>query len=377
MPAKKVLVLVHQTDPIDPSPGGIDGVVLDMARAWISAGNSVILLGATKDQGSKLGHPIAVSLPQGDLRFIPLARDGGKRSKWLPLSGRLALSILLLRRKLPHGGDLHIHRFEYGLVSWALRPNSTTVYLHGDLSKGVGRHSDSIWRALPPLALGLEKRIVKRADHTVVFSEDAFDRLASCSRAIQLMSAWYDSNVFFPKATTNSRLRSVLWVGRLEIPKDPLLALEVVSALRTRIPWPIRFTMIGQGALELEVSDRIDKLQLSANTTWIKTATPVEVAEAMRSHDVLLMTSRFEGAPRVLTEALACGTPVVATHESDSMALLYGTVGLRVQSRDPGALADAIAGLGLPSPATCASRVAGQSASQVLGTHTRDSGRDH
>ena len=67
-----------------------------------------------------------------------------------------------------------------------------------------------------------------------------------------------------------------------------------------------------------------------------------EVSEKMNSASVLLLTSRYEGSPRVLYEAGGCGLPVVCTFECDFDEWLDGTNGFRVESRDPDVLAAAV-----------------------------------
>lgn len=51
--------------------------------------------------------------------------------------------------------------------------------------------------------------------------------------------------------------------------------------------------------------------------------------------DVLLLTSKWEGSPNIVKEAMACGTPVVATDVGDVRWLLEGLEGCYVSSHDP------------------------------------------
>jgi len=51
--------------------------------------------------------------------------------------------------------------------------------------------------------------------------------------------------------------------------------------------------------------------------------------------DVLLLTSRWEGSPNIVKEAMACGTPIVCTDVGDVRWLLDGIDGCFISSQDP------------------------------------------
>ena len=68
-----------------------------------------------------------------------------------------------------------------------------------------------------------------------------------------------------------------------------------------------------------------------------------EVALLMNAADVLLVTSRHEGSPQVVKEALACNLPVVSTDVGDIVTLLSSTQGGSIAEASPQTLATAMA----------------------------------
>ena len=63
------------------------------------------------------------------------------------------------------------------------------------------------------------------------------------------------------QATHSSTHPVVLWVGKMEARKDPLAALDVAAALRTRLP-NARVVMIGDGWLFERVREELRRRQL-------------------------------------------------------------------------------------------------------------------
>ena len=68
-----------------------------------------------------------------------------------------------------------------------------------------------------------------------------------------------------------------------------------------------------------------------------------QVNALMYSCDALLMTSKTEGSPQVIKEAMACGCPIVSTDVGDVKERVAGVEGcFVVKSREPREIADAV-----------------------------------
>jgi len=150
----------------------------------------------------------------------------------------------------------------------------------------------------------------------------------------------------------------VLVVGHLIPRKDPLLALEV---FRRGAPEDARLVFVGRGPLEDELAGAIRDGGSSERVKIMGECAPKELAQFYGAADVVLLTSRREGRPNVVLEALACGRPVLATAVGGTRELLEGERDRMLQdSRDPARLGQALSRLldDAPEPAELVAHVA-------------------
>ncbi|WP_019624876.1 glycosyltransferase [Thioalkalivibrio thiocyanoxidans] len=143
----------------------------------------------------------------------------------------------------------------------------------------------------------------------------------------------------------------VLAVGRLKPQKDFATLLRAFARLHAQRT--CRLIILGEGperarlqhlARELDIADHVDLAGFRANPYPF-----------MRTASLLVLSSRFEGSPNVLVEAMALGTPVVATDcpSGPRDILDGGRCGPLVPVGDAAALADGMArGLDAPTEPT-------------------------
>jgi len=110
----------------------------------------------------------------------------------------------------------------------------------------------------------------------------------------------------------------VLWVGRLEEPKNPQDLLRVAQLFEHRRS-ELRFIVIGDAP---DYADYVAGLiavsgRLPSNVTLVRNVAYEQMAgyyrAAARSGGALLSTSHFESAPMILLEAMLLGCPVVSS----------------------------------------------------------------
>jgi glycosyltransferase involved in cell wall biosynthesis len=116
--------------------------------------------------------------------------------------------------------------------------------------------------------------------------------------------------------------------------------LRAAALVRRRFP-DVRFVLVGTGPLEQEIRREADELGL--NGTLILAGSRDDVPRVMSAFDTFALSSVEEGFGIVLLEAMAAGTPVVATRVGGIPEVVTdGRDGLLVPARDPAALAEAI-----------------------------------
>jgi glycosyltransferase involved in cell wall biosynthesis len=193
---------------------------------------------------------------------------------------------------------------------------------------------------------------LQRADHIIVPSRQILDRAidlgADPRRSSLLMGGVPDDYAELSRADARAALgvapnsRLIVWVGNLVPVKQPLLALRAMSAVAVRDP-DVRLALIGAGPLMPEVYECIRELGIGNVVSVEGALDDASVARWQTAADVALNTSRSEGLPLALCEALLVGTRVAAVPVGGIPDLLAATSGgTLADDSSPEAVAHAI-----------------------------------
>lgn len=130
-------------------------------------------------------------------------------------------------------------------------------------------------------------------------------------------------------------------VGRLDYQKAPEIFFEAFAALRNRRAIAV---WAGDGTLRHMVEDLVTRLGIADRVLLLGDRS--DVPEILPAFDVFAMSSRYEGVPCAIVEAMTAGVPVIATAvNAVADVVVPGETGVLVPPQRPTALAAAIDGV--------------------------------
>lgn len=139
----------------------------------------------------------------------------------------------------------------------------------------------------------------------------------------------------------------VLTIGRLSYQKNCEMFVRVAARVAQQRP-DVRFAILGAGfagPLERKVRRLVADAELDSRLEILPWTSKTEALEAMSRASVFVLTSRFEGMPNTLLEALMLKTPAVVTDVDGSRDVLRGGGGYVVGLDDDEAMAKQIVAL--------------------------------
>jgi glycosyltransferase involved in cell wall biosynthesis len=315
--------------------GGAERVMINLGRGLVERGVAVDLV---------LVYPGGPYLAQVDAR-IRVVELGAKRLITAPpkLAG-------YLRREQPQALVSALEDNNVvALVAVALARTSTrcVVTVHNHLSVEA-RHATRFKQRFGPLTAALFYRF---ADAVVAVSKGATDDLLACGvPADRLRTIYNPIHTGDPAAAGDEPVSHpwfrkpgrpvVVGVGRLAWQKDFRTLLLAVARMR----WsrPVNLLLIGEGPEQPKLKATAKALGI-ADLVAFSGFVPNPSAWMARA-DLLVLSSLYEGFGNVLVEAMAVGTPVVATDCPSGPAeiLNHGRFGRLVPPKNSAALAAAM-----------------------------------
>jgi glycosyltransferase involved in cell wall biosynthesis len=283
----------------------------------------------------------AEGLRERGVRLETLDKRG--RWDWLGFAVRL---IRFVRRNRPD--VLHTYLPVPNIVAAVCRPFFTPLRLvwgvraaDVDLSK---------YDRLTRMSYHVERAFARLADLIIVNSAAGLHHSAAQGFPLEKMLVipnGVDVHYFQPDEAARRRQRQewgiadeerlIGMVARLDPMKDHQTFLQA-AALVARQREDVRFVCVGDGPPQLleMLQELARSLGIARRFLWLPATS--DVRSVYNAFDVVCLSSYTEGFPNVLGEAMACGTPCVATDAGDSR-LIIGPAGIVVLPRAPAELA--------------------------------------
>ncbi len=320
-------VVVHVLAPGE--IGGLERVVTLLGAAQQDAGCDVHIAAVLTDRG--FDHPF--------LAAAHAARVAGVHPILVPPRGyvRERRAIAALTKRLV-ADVIHTHGYRPDLIAAAgpLPPGGHVLVstVHG-FTGGDWKNRCYEW---------LQLHAYRRFDGVVAVAESVGDRLRQSGvpprRVFVVPNAWRETVTPLDRIAARRRLGLpdeefvVGWVGRLSFEKGPDVLVDAVGRLRDL---PLTVAVLGGGRARGVLEQRAAEQGLNGQVRWYGV-----VPEAMRlfaAFDVFVLSSRTEGTPMVLFEAMAAGTPIVATRVGGVPRVVSSAEAALVATDDAEALA--------------------------------------
>lgn len=363
-PAVTRVRVFYPADPAGVVPGGVDTFLRGVLK-WAPQDLEFSLVGMTTEPEARpLWRWTRCELGRRDFAFQPVVHvaNAGGRSR-VPLSVRYCAGLLRAGSSVRHNDFdvMEFHRIEPALLFGGDARPKNAVF-HQDMAVIRSTQADILWRHLPGLYFGIEKRVVNQLSSAWCVRQEGVEalqgRFPGKAQAIRFVPTWVDTEVFTPptadeRAALRARFAAehgldlqagwVISVGRLDSQKNPQLLLEAVTRLQgegRNVQWLI----VGDGVLRPELERAAAEAGVAARLKFLGLLPPAQIAQWLRAADVFALSSAYEGMPMALLEALGSGLPVVTTDVGEVKRVVRtGGNGEIVASHDAAAFAQALA----------------------------------
>lgn len=216
----------------------------------------------------------------------------------------------------------------------------------------VTLHNAEPWRRSRALS-SLYRTATSRAHGFIAVSQEVADYVAGTggvtARRVRVIPNGVDLQRFNPNAIAPMDLSSfgvpsgavtASIIGRLTAQKDHETFLCAAARLAAREP-RVHFLVTGDGPLRAALKARAAELGLSDRLTF--TGIVHDVPGLLAAVDIVVLSSRWEGLPMTMLEAMAMQRPVVATRVGGIPSVIeHERSGILVDAENPAALADGI-----------------------------------
>ena len=348
--------------------GGMNVYVRDFSRELGCQGIQVDVFTRSQDDCQPfIRHDLGyggrvIHIPAGPERPIPLADN----AKYLDEFVQGVLDFAAAENA--HYDIIHSHYWLSGLVAERLREawgGTPIVQMFHTLGHMKNQIASSDSERAPQERIAGEYRVMQIADQLIAATPAEEEQLINLYEAdptkISIIPPGVDLNRFQPidKKTAKRRVgipcgdANILFAGRIEPLKGVDTMLRAMALLQQRCPAAVEnccMAIVGGDPWADDLDDEMARLQQLRNDLDIHDLVVFLGAKDQEilpnyyaAAEMVVMPSHYESFGMVALEAMAMGTPVIASEVGGLAHLVQdGQTGFHVPSRDPEALADRI-----------------------------------
>lgn len=317
--------------------GGAEGV---LARLCVNSDKAEHVIVSLTDEGK-----YAFILRQSGIKVESLGMNPGR-----PSVGSFIRLIKLIRAEKPDVVQTWMYHADLigGLaakfagrkrVFWGVRQST----LNRDTAK---RSTILVAKLCARLSYFLPEKVICCAKKARQVHAD----LGYCNSKMLVIPNGYDLYRLKPDNNAREQVRDELgvsreetllgMVGRFHPQKDHGNLLEALSLLK-KWGYSFRCVLVGTG-MEVNNQTLLEMIASLELENFVLLAGPrTDIPDVMNALDLHVLSSRSEGFPNVVAEAMACGTPAVSTDVGDAASII-GETGFTCFDRQPDALAKSL-----------------------------------
>jgi glycosyltransferase involved in cell wall biosynthesis len=225
-----------------------------------------------------------------------------------------AATIRALRRSGSAPDVIHVHSANYLLTGIALK-----MMFRAPLCLNFG--GTELLRAKKIPFYGWMFRFLDTGFYVARSMEPDLRRFLPAERCVYTANG-IDHSLFYPDPQAQ-RGTDIVAVGNLRWQKDYETLIRAFATVAERFP-EVRLAIYGQGELRQDLERLTDSLGLQSRVAFQGTRSQAELRHALQTCALYVISSKREGFPKALIEAMACGAPVVATDAGECGNVLEG-----------------------------------------------------
>jgi len=242
---------------------------------------------------------------------------------------------------------VHVHGTTKGVMSAMRRSPSEG----NNIKRSIRRHYYPIAR---------EAFTWRNADIVIANSKflknELIDLYGVSERKVYVVHNGVDLNVFYPRDSRDKifntlglepKSKLILYLGGFRLVKGPLYLIKTMDEVHNRLKDAVLLFVGGDSPLENRYkkcpTNEISYLIKEGAMRFIKNIPHLMLPEYYSAADVVVVPSVYDSFPKVVLEAMACGTPVVAFAVGGIPEIItHEKTGILVKPRDSMRLAEAL-----------------------------------